>query len=219
MIAALRVVARAYRHLSGNGYLYVWANLAFLVLSLPIVTMPAAWAGLCRLGYGAIRQPNADWNDLIVGFREFVVRGAFMALLNAAVLFINVTNLLSYTGVSALDWGLRLLWILILVAWFSIQFYLYPLYHAMQQPSLMGAFRNAAVMVLLNPVFTLTLSVILLVIWSISSVLFALWFVLTFAFMSVIANIAVQDRIRKAGFDRPRDDVAPVEDEIIYGSS
>ncbi len=219
MLSALRVIRRAFRHVSGNGYIYVWANLAFILASLPLITMPAAWAGLCKLGYNAIRQPNADWDDLISGFREFLARGVLMAILNALVLFINLTNLLGYRGGEPLDWALRLFWLLVLMVWFSIQFYLYPLYYAMEQPSLSGAFRNAVIMVLLNPVFTLTLTLLLLVIWSVSTVLFALWLLLTVAFMAVAANIAVQDRIQKVGFDRPSDATHTADDEIIYGTS
>lgn len=219
MGSALRVIWRAYRHLAGNGYVYVWANLAFIALSLPIITMPAAWGALCKLSYNALRQPNAEWRDLIDGFKHLLVKGVFMALVNALVIFINVSNLLGYRGDAAGVWALRFLWIAVLVVWFAIQFYMYPLYYAMEKPTLMGAFRNAAVMVLLNPIFTLTLVIVLLLIWSISTVLFALWLVLTVSFMAVLANIAVQDRIRKAGFDQPPPDVpTQVSDEIFYGS-
>ncbi len=218
MIAALRVSVRAIRHLNGNGFVYVWANVAFLVFSLPLFTMPAAWAGLARLSFYAIRQPHAGFEEFMDGVKEWIVRGIPLAILNLAVVILNGYNLLAYRGVSTVDWALRLFWIAFLVIWFSIQFYLFPLYYAMEKPRLSGALRNAIIMVLFNPLFTLMLSLVLLIIWSFSTVLFALWFLLTFSFMAVLANVAVQDRIRRAGFDQPPA-VPEVTDEFFYGSN
>jgi len=218
MRAALGVFRRAIRHLNGNGYIYVWANLAFVLLSLPIITMPAAWAGLSRLTYHAIREPNADWDEFIGGIKEWLVRGVVLALVNATILMLNGFNLLLHPGSTLGDWALRAFWIGFLVVWFSIQFYMYPLYYAMETPTLRGAFRNALIMVIFNPVYTLTLTALLLIVWSFSTILFASWGLLTVSFMAILANVAVQDRIRKAGYDKPKTPTPEVADEVFYGT-
>ncbi|MDX2161685.1 MAG: hypothetical protein SF162_10195 [bacterium] len=216
MLTAFRVIGRALRHLNGNGYLYVWANLAFLLLSVPIITMPAAWAGLCRLSYYAIRQPAAEWDDFVDGFKAFLKRGLLIGVFNLAFVLINWVNLVSTRGDSLGEWALRFVWLSALIGWFFVQFYAYPLYFAMKTPSLRGAFRNAAVMILLNPFFTLALAFALVILWSLSTILLAAWGLLTVSAMAIIANIAVQDRLRKAGFEPPPENVT-VENETIYG--
>ncbi len=218
MLSALKVTGRAFRHLNGNGFIYVWANLAFVLFSLPIVTMPAAWAGLARLSYHAIRQPHAGFDEFMGGFKEWFLRGIPLAIANLAVLVLNGFNLLKYPGTSIGDWALRLFWIAFLVIWFSIQFYLFPLYYAMETPRFRGAFRNAIIMVLFNPIYTLTLTIMLLIVWSLSTILFAAWALLTVSFMAVLANVAVQERIRRAGFDQPTATASEITDEVFYGS-
>ncbi|MFN8530852.1 MAG: hypothetical protein U0670_19790 [Anaerolineae bacterium] len=219
MIAAFRVIGRAIRHLNGNGYIYVWANLAFLLFSIPIITMPAAWAGLCKLSYHALRQPNADWDHFIEGFKEWWKRSIPLSLINVVVIAVNGSNLLSYRGDAVGDWALRLVWIAVLVLWFSVQFYAYPLYYAMETPTIRGAVKNAIVMILLNPLFTIGLLIGLLMIWSLSTILAALWGLLTISAMAIIANAAVQDRLRKAGLQPVPPELPPeVSDEIFYGS-
>lgn len=218
MINGLRAYWRGLRHLGGYGYIYVWANLAFVLLSVPVITMPAAWAGLCKLSYYAIRQPNANGDDFISGVKEHLGRGVLMAIVNAVIFGINAANLLTLEGQSIQTWALRVLWVGVTVVWFSIQFYLYPLYYAMESPSIGGALRNALVMVLINPLFTLGIWIGLILLWSVSSILFAMWGLLTFSAMAIIANTAVQDRIRKAGFDQASDKPSEISDEIFYGT-
>lgn len=218
MISAFRVIGRAIRHLNGNGYIYVWANLAFLLFSLPIITMPAAWAGLCKLSYNALRQPNADWDDFIGGFKEWWKRSIPLALINGVFLVINASNLLVYRGSSVADWVMRLVWIGVLAVWFMIQFYAYPLYYAMEKPTIGGAVRNALIMTLMNPLFTIGLMIGLLILWSFSTILAALWLLLTISAMAIIANAAVQDRLRAAGMQLPTEVPAEVADEVFYGT-
>lgn len=204
MLNGLRVIFRGLRHLNLRGYTYVWANVAAVVLCLPIVTIPAAWGGLCKLSYHALRRPNAEWDDFTSGVKEQLGRGILIGLINALVLIINGVNLYNSLGDDSLMTNfLRGVWLFVLFAWFSIQLYFYPLWYAMENPTVTGAIRNAALMVAQNPLFTLTIWLSFLLLWLVSTIFFALWLLLTLSVMAVIANTAVQDRLRAAGIEKP----------------
>jgi uncharacterized membrane protein YesL len=200
MVDGLLVLWRALRHVNQRGYIYIWTNIAWIALSLPIITSAAAWAGLIRMSQTALTTPTADFGDFWTGFRENLGRGAVMSLLNVVIIVINVTNLEAYrfqagAGIDLL----RVIWLLTLVIWFGTQFYMWPLFYRMEQPTLRGAMRNAVVMIVLNPGFTLVVwaGIGLLVI--LSTVLFPAWLLLTGGILAAVANSAVLDRLEIAG--------------------
>lgn len=202
MIAGFRAWWRGLRHLEQRGYIYIWGNLWWFVLSLPVITAPAAWAGLMRLGYVAHRDPGVNLDAFWDGFRSNLRRGFVLALLNAIVIGINLVNLWGVQAQSGLTYDvLRSVWLLVLALWFTVQLYLWPLFYAMDDPTLWGAMRNAAAMILLNPLFTLGLWLGLALILAFSMVFFIAWVLLTGGALAAIANSAVLDRLRAAGYE------------------
>ncbi len=204
MIEALRVWWRALRHVMVRGYIYVWANLCWAGLSLPIITAPAAWAGLVRMSHLAHTSRSADLTDFWQGFRDNLRPTLLLGLVNAAIIVVNLVNLWNYRFDSSLTVSLmRLVWLSVLVVWFSVQLYLWPIYYEMEKPTLTGALRNAALMVLLNPLFTLTLWPGILILGAISTFLGAPWLLLTGGIFASLAVAAVLNRLKAAGFNNP----------------
>lgn len=204
MTEGLRVFWQGLRHLNHRGYIYIWANFLWFVLSLPVITAPAAWAGLIKMSRAAYLTPTADLNDFWEGFRENLKRGALMALLNVILVVVNVSNLMAYqdqTGLSALL--MRIIWILTLVIWIVLQLYMWPLLYELKQPSLSGAMRNAAVMILRNPLFTVGLSLGVLLIIIAGTVITVSWLLITVSAIAAISTGAVLDRLAVAGLRAP----------------
>ena len=113
MITGLRAVLRGLSRLNQGGYLYVWCSVACALLSLLVITAPAAWAGLVRLSWTAQRQPTAGWDDFWAGFRENLVRGALIAVVNVVFWAIWITNWLSYAPAPGIGYAiLRGFWLL-----------------------------------------------------------------------------------------------------------
>ncbi|MBZ0281918.1 MAG: DUF624 domain-containing protein [Anaerolineae bacterium] len=216
MIAGLRVCWRAIRHLNHKGHIYIWANLLWVGLSLPIITAPAAWAGLVKMSHRAHTQPTASIDDFWEGFRENLKRGAVMALLNVVVIGINLFNLLSYASAPPTlpVLMLRWLWIFILVIWFMGQLFMWPLFYEMKQPSLVGALRNALVMIALNPVFTLGVGLGAGLVMAFSTLLVAAWILLTGSLLAIIGTGAVLDRLVMAGLHAPLSDPTVIESPV-----
>ncbi len=207
MLDGLRVGWRAIRHLNHRSHLYVWGNILWLILSLPLVTAPGAWMALVRLSYVMHRDPGVTMDDFWKGFRENWRRGIILAFINALILVINLGNLISYWNMPGLlGFFLRASWGFVLVAWFALQLYAYPLFFAMEKPTLFGAFRNAGVMILQNPLYTLVIVIIGAIFIALGVVLPPILILLTGGAVASLANTAVQNRLWAAGI-QPR----PVE--------
>lgn len=203
-MAALRVFLQAYAHLNHRGYLYVWANVLWFLLSLPIITAPAAWAGLVNVSRQAYLHPTASLDDFWTGFRTNLRRGLLLGVLNVIVLLINYFNLSLYTNIQDPTILLiRAAWWLVLVLWFVPQFYLWPLLYELKEPSLRGAFRNALVMTVFNPLYTLVLMALVVVLVVVSTVLFPAWVLLTGSALVTLATGAVLERLAHAGLRKP----------------
>ncbi len=199
MVDGVRALGRALRHVNHRGYIYIWANIAWVALTLPVVTAPAAWAGLVRMSQSAYTTPTADFQDFWAGFRENLGRGVLISLLNLAVVGVNLSNLQAYRTQVGFDL-LRVIWLGTLVIWFGAQFYMWPIFYRMERPTLTGSMRNAMVMMLLNPGFTLVVWMGITLIIILSTLLFPAWVLLTGGTLAAIANSAVLDRLEAAGF-------------------
>ncbi|GAB4528232.1 MAG: hypothetical protein OHK0046_46860 [Anaerolineae bacterium] len=197
----LRVYWNTLKHINLRGYVYIWANVMWVLLSLPLITAPAAWAGLMHLSYKAHTTPNASLNDFWEGFRMHLGRGVIVGLLTAIILMINISNLIAYQD--AVGWFpvlLRFFWWGTIIIWLSVQFYLWPLLEMMEQPTLFGGLRNALVMILRNPFFTLGLWPGILLVIGLSTVFFPAWLLLTGSVLAVLGTRATLDRLEVAGY-------------------
>lgn len=209
MIEGAQVLWRAFRQVNQRGYVYIWANILWFILSLPLITAPAAWGALVYLSRQMQLTPTSNLSDFWQAFRENLWRGAGLALVNLIVIVINISNLLAYRDVSGpFILLLRGVWLLTLAIWLMLQFYAWPLFYEMNEPRLLGALRNAGVMLLRNPLFSLTLLAGICLIVTLSSVLFVAWFLLTGGVLAALATTAVFDRLAAVGMRAPLD--APV---------
>jgi uncharacterized membrane protein YesL len=208
----VRFLWETLKHFNARGYLYIWANLAFIAVALPILTIPVGWAALVRLSHLAQSSPRADLHDFWHACRENFWRGLGIGLLSLLILGINLSNLYNYryeTGFFI--WLMRGVWLGTLFFWFSLQLYLWPLYYEMAEPNLLTAFRNAFIMILRNPLFTLGLWFLMALVAFLSSIFPAAWLLLSISFFACLSASATLHCLRVAGHF-----VAP---EIIHEES
>lgn len=216
MLTGLRVGWRGLRHLQNRGYVYIWANVFWAVLTALVITAPAAWAGLARMSYLLHRKPSAGLDDFWEGFRQNFRRTIPLALFNALFLVITISNWISYADRDGLGFALlRSIWVISLIVVFTLQLFGWCFFFAMKQPSLLGAARNAGVMMIQNPLYTLGVLVVAAILMVISVFLPAAWFLLTGGALAAIANSAVLDRLREAGIEPAP---AFAEDEVVDAS-
>lgn len=197
MIEALRVVLRALNDVRRQGYVYIWANLAFIVLSLPLITIPAALAALFTVSHYAQTEPRgADMDLFWETYRTHIWKALPWGLAMAFFGYVVASNLINYAAYSTLLFQiLRVGWILGAIVWIGLLLYTWPLYVEMEHPDVWGASRNAIVMVLRNPYFSLVIIVCVALLSVISTVLIAAWLVLTWGAVGAIGSAAVIDRV------------------------
>jgi uncharacterized membrane protein YesL len=214
MKAGLGALWRGFLGFNQRAYVHIWGNMLWFVLSLPIITAPAAWAGLVMLTHRAQTSPRAVevrtvWEGLKLHFR----RGLVVALLNTVILGVNITNLIAYQNLNDLTGlGLRWFWLLAILFWLMLQFYAWPLLIEMDKPDLRVAFRNAAIMMLRHPGFTLMVGLGGLLVMILSTVFLGAWFLIGGAFLAAISVAAVRSRLEAVGLRQPRPE--PVIDDI-----
>jgi uncharacterized membrane protein YesL len=199
MLDGLRVTGRGLGNFRHRGYSYIWTNLAFVALSLPVITAPAAYSALMRIGHLAHTAPDeADLAAFWEAFKTNLLRALGWGFANTIFALINFNNLIAYAGIDTpLVAALETIWIIATVIWLGMLLYTWPIYYEMAEPTVYGAMRNALVMVLQNPLFTLAILVILVVLAVFSTVLIASWLLLTFGIFSAVANAAVLDRLAR----------------------
>ncbi|MFW5691830.1 MAG: hypothetical protein ACOCX3_00615 [Chloroflexota bacterium] len=197
MIGGLRVLREALKDVWQRGYAYIWANMAFAALCLPVFTIPAAFSALMRVGHAAHTQPHETDLDLLwQTFRENLWRALPWGLAHTAFAIVNFGNLFLYEGPPGVVTDLlRAIWFSVGLIWAGVVLFTWPIYYEMAEPTLLGATRNAFIMVAQNPFFTLILLTGITFLSAVSMILFAAWVLLTWGTIAAIANTAVLDRL------------------------
>jgi len=195
----LRAVRRGWGNFRNLGYSYIWTNLAFVALCLPVITAPAAYSALMRVGHLAHTDPSeADLGAFWQAFRANFGRALVWGLANALFALVNFNNLIAFSPLDTpLALALEVIWLLAALIWLGMLLYTWPIYYEMREPTVIGAMRNALVMVLRNPLYTLVLLLVILLLAVISTVLVAMWLLLTWGAIAAISNTAVQDRLER----------------------
>jgi uncharacterized membrane protein YesL len=214
MIAALRVVRRAFSEAWDAFVALAVLNLVWLGLSILIVTFPPATAALFEATREVARGRSPGVRYLLDGVRRHFWRAWTWALVNVAVGATIVISVAYYGAVDA-PWAGPVQGIVVVLAvlWIVAQLLVWPYVFAQEQPRLRQAFRNAVFTVLGAPAFALTIGVVVLVLVSLSVLLVAPLAVFTAAFISLLGNLALVDRLRAFGKlpepPEPTDEHAP----------
>lgn len=214
MMAALSALWRGFLAFNQRAYVHIWGNMLWFVLSIPLVTAPAAWAGLVMLTRRAQTSPSAvEVRTVWEGFKLHFRRGLIVALLNVVILVVNGSNLLAYQNLNdGVGLGLRGFWSLVILFWLMLQFYAWPLLVEMEKPNLRIAFRNAWIMMLRHPAFSLIVGLGALLLMIASTVLVGAWFLIGGSLLAAISVAAVRSRLEAAGLRQAP--VHPIIDDI-----
>ena len=193
-----RVFWEALKGLWEELFLLILMNIVTVLLALPVVTFPPALAGLWNAANLVAKGKSIHWSDYFEGFRNYFWKAWKLALLDILVAVIVFTNIRFYTpGIApfkispTLSLWLQALFVGIASLWLVIQVYPMALLLEQEDQRLRVALRNAAVLFVANPGFTIVLVVLLLVVAAVSTVFPVLWFVVTIALFAVVCNKAV----------------------------
>lgn len=132
-----------------------------LLLSWPLAIVSGA---LCFVTNQIVRGKAVGWATFATGLRRYWSKSLAVGLINLAVLLLLASNIQFYAFVLQGVWANLLLsiWVIAAIYWLIAQIYWYPMVLELESEKVLTALRNALVLVIISPGFSLTLAIILL---------------------------------------------------------
>jgi len=169
------------------------SNVLWLLLCLPIITIPPALAGLYYSTSKPANKESSSRKTFFEGFRKYFRSSYswfFSNVIVVGLLLFNIDISIQNSQVTWLQLISGVSWV-ILAAWLLVQIYTFPLLIEQDDPRLLLALRNSAVLWFKNVRFSLLLSVIIILLVVGSYYLYPLWFVITSSLIAYLANLGV----------------------------
>jgi uncharacterized membrane protein YesL len=152
----------------------------------PLLAIPAgpASAAMANAARRAARELHVDRSFYWEGFKTYWRQALALSAISMGILALMLLNFLFYLNLPAgLVRILAILWAYLILFWISVQIYLYPVLVGLKEPTLWGALRTATVLTFANPLFSILLLVLAIVLTALSIVIPIL---LLFAWPAVI---------------------------------
>ena len=193
-----RVFWEALKNYWDELFILMLMNIVTVLLMVPVVTFPPALAGLWNAANLVANGKSIHWSDYFEGFRRYLWKAWGFALLNVVVLVVLFANFRFYapgTAPFSIDPNLSI-WIRALFAgvallWLVVQMYPMALLLEQVDQRLWVALRNAVVLLVASPGFTIVLVLLLLIVAVISTAFPVLWVLTSLALLAVVCNQAV----------------------------
>ena len=150
-------------------FILIGANLLALLLFIPVVTGPPALAGLHHLGFRIASEKRVESGFFWEGFRSYFLDSWKLAALNILVFGILGADVWFYLFKMQGAWqvlGLVGVWILLI--WTVAQLYTFPLLVRQEERKLFLLIKNTILLTLAYPGFSLTATVLLVLILALS---------------------------------------------------
>jgi uncharacterized membrane protein YesL len=176
-------------------------NLIWLVSQVLIIPGPPATLALFFYGNRLAHEETADLKDFLRAWRNSWSTGWRWGALNLFLIVILIGDI-ALTGRLGQATGFRLIqgfYLAALLVWSLVQLYALPMLFEQKEPSLRLALRNGAAMLANNPVFSLSLAVLLFLTLLLGTLAFLLSLAVGGVFLAAVANRAVLNRLKHEG--------------------
>ncbi|MBA3947054.1 MAG: DUF624 domain-containing protein [Herpetosiphonaceae bacterium] len=196
-----------WRHLG----LFLLANVLWLVLTLCVVTWPAATGGLFYLVEMVVREEwdngpqDAKLSDFWVGFKQFGLRSTALALMDLAIIVLIAGSFWFYSHQSwePLRWLVGPISV-VGVAWAGAQLYLFPLMIRRPSHGLASWLRESLLITVSYPANTCSLLLVALVLAFAALILAGPFLLIFFSILALLQTIALRFVLIQRG------EVAPI---------
>ena len=185
---AFRVLWQAIKSFYEEMFVMVGANLLWVVMAIPIVTIPLGNAGMMYLTNQIAHHKSIEFRMFFEGIKLYWAKSYLLALLNVLAVGLFYTNMSFYGQMNA-SWASIVLGLFVI--WCLIQIYVFPMLMEQQEPKLRLALRNAAFLAFASPITTLVLAVLLIIVAALCIGLAFLFAVAMMAVICLAANGAV----------------------------
>ncbi len=198
MKQALRVFWQALKDANDELLTLALMNAVTVLLLVPLVTGPPALAALWAAANRVARGGKAEWPDYWRAFRELFGRAWMLAALQWFVTLTLLSNLVFYTpGNNPLHLApdvlalIRAAWLGVFFVWLLVSQHFLPLMMEQEDRRLRTVVRNALLLVGKEPLFSVVLLVLIVLLGAVSTLLTVPCFFFTVAFVAVLGNEAV----------------------------
>jgi hypothetical protein len=168
-------------------------NIYWVLLMLPIITIPPAFAGLYYSTSQLVQNESVTRQTFIEGFKKYFRASYVWFFSNVLVVGLLLFNIDISISVPELSWLQNLMgvyWVL-LASWMLLQLYTFPLLIQQDKPRIVLALRNSAILWFKHIPFSFLLSLVIVILIVASIYLYPLWFVITASFTAYLANLGV----------------------------
>jgi len=169
-------------------FLLVGANLLTLALLIPVVTGPPALAGLHYLAYHIATEKRVEFSFYWEGFRSYFLDSWKLAALNGLLFGLLGVDVWFYMSQARGAWrvvGLVGAWMLLI--WAVAQLYTFPLLVRQEERKLSLLVKNAVLLTLAYPVFSLTAALLLGLVLALSVVIPVVFALVGLSFAAVMS--------------------------------
>ena len=185
-----------------DGFWMLWlSNLFWLVLCLPVVTAPLAFAGLYTCAHGLAYGESLEWKSFFAGIKQHFAASLRWSGANLLVFFTLAFYAWYFsTDKSSLARSLSSFSVFPLVLgllWWIVNMYTFPFMLVQEKPSYLNALRNSLVMFLKCPGIAFGFTLFNAGIFAISLWLRFPWLVLSASLPALMACLCVKDIVEQ----------------------
>ena len=169
------------------------SNVIWVLMFLPVITIPPAFAGLIYATSQMVHNESVTRQIFFNGFKKYFLasyRWFFFNVIVVGLLLFNIDFSIRFPQVLWLQYLRGVYWVL-LASWMLLQIYTFPLLILQEKPRLALALRNSAILWIKHSIFSLLLSVVIILLVVVSLFLFPLWFVVSASLIAYLANLGV----------------------------
>lgn len=159
---ALRTFGKAVVDLYDDLMMLAGVSLVWWLGMLLVVPGPAVTAGLYHLAHRIVHEQRVEFSFFWQEAKKRFGQSWGLAGINLLLLALLMVNLVFYAGIQSFLRYIAFAWVYLIILWLAIQFHLFPLLFEMERPRLGLLLRNAALLTLARPGYSLLLLVLAL---------------------------------------------------------
>ena len=169
-----------------------------LAISLPLaLPLPIVSGALCFVTNQVARGKTINWGTFAVGLNRYWAKSLAVGLMNLIVLVLIAVNVQFYGFILKGTWTNFALsaWLVVGIYWLLVQVFWFPMILELEGEKVLLALRNALVLVIITPGFSLTLAVLIVVIGAVCIALSVPAVLIMASLLLLISNHATRSRL------------------------
>jgi len=167
-MTALKAFWQSIKSLYEDLLLLASVGLVWWVGTVLIVPGPAVTAGLALIAYRIVHEERVNFSIFWEETKSSLGKGWKLAGVNLLALILIATNIVFYWRFEGWVRYVVVAWVYIALLWLAMQLFLFPLLYEMEKPRLTWLLRNAALMPMFRPGYTLLTLILCLLVTALS---------------------------------------------------